>query len=129
VAEYLPVTDIRLDRHRVHISVRPGDDGQFAVQWGDRSIVLPIDTLSGVISDFRDLYYDALRGRRGKPIVVGAQPPVTISVLHQSTQLYFALAQDREGGGTHLSFPANEVPLFLDAAREALATAQGEKNG
>jgi hypothetical protein len=129
VPEYLPVTDIRLDRHRVHISVRPGDDGQFAVQWGDRSIVLPIDTLSGVISDFRDLYYDALRGRRGKPIVVGAQPPVTISVLHQSTQLYFALAQDREGGGTHLSFPANEVPLFLDAAREALATAQGEKNG
>jgi hypothetical protein len=126
---YIPVTDIRLDRHRVHISVLPGDDGTLAIQWGNRSIALPVSTLSGVISDFRDLYYDALRGRRGKPIVVAAQPPMTISVLHQSTQLYFALAQEREGSGTHLSFPANEVPLFLDAAREALAAAQGERNG
>jgi hypothetical protein len=54
-------------------------------------------------------------------------PPVTISVLHQGTQLFFALTQETEGNGTHLSFPASEVPVFLDAARAALATVDGER--
>lgn len=125
---YLAVQDIQLDRHRVHISVRPGEDGRLSLQWSDRALALPANRLGELISDLRDLYYDALRGRRGRPITVETQPPVTISVLHQGTQLYFALAQETEGAGTHLSFPANEVPVFLDAARAALATLEGERS-
>jgi hypothetical protein len=118
---YVPVQEIRLDHHRVHISVRPGDEGRLSLQWSGKSIGLPVDRLVELISDLRDLYYDSLRGRRGRPITVETQPPVTISVLHHGTQLYFALAQETEGSGTHLSFPVSEVPIFLDAARAALA--------
>jgi hypothetical protein len=126
---YMPVQEIQLDHHRVHISVRPGEDGRLSLQWSGKSIGLPVDRLAELISDLRDLYYDSLRGRRGRPITVETQPPVTISVLHHGTQLYFALAQETEGNGTHLSFPASEVPIFLDAARAALGTLQGAARG
>jgi len=95
----------------------------------ERALELNVDRLAELISDLRDLYYDSLRGRRGRPITVETQPPVTISVLHHGTQLYFALAQETEGNGTHLSFPASEVPIFLDAARAALGTLQGAARG
>jgi hypothetical protein len=127
--DYVPVQDIQLDRHQVHISVRPGHDGRLSLQWSGKYITLPVGHLNELISDLRDLYYNALRGRHGLPITVAIEPPVTISVLHHGTQLYFALTQETEGSGTHLSFPANEVPVFLDAARAALATVGGESEG
>jgi hypothetical protein len=126
---YVPVQDIQLDHHRVHISVRPGEDGRLSLQWSGKSIALPVSRLDELVSDLRDLYYNALRGRRGLPITVAMEPPVTISVLHHGAQLYFALAQETEGSGTHLSFPANEVPVFLDAARAALAALGEEREG
>jgi hypothetical protein len=51
---------------------------------------------------------------------VGEYPVVTISVRNQGAQLYFWLQQEVDGETTALSFPANEVPEFLDAARGAL---------
>jgi len=81
---------------------------------------LPVADLEELLTDIRSLYYDALRGRRGRTITVGKYPMVAISVHNQGADLYCVLQQDIDGEVTSLSFPANEVPAFLNAARAAL---------
>ncbi|HEX6507169.1 MAG TPA: hypothetical protein VF221_06000, partial [Chloroflexota bacterium] len=68
----------------------------------------------------------ALRGRRGQPLTVGGSAPVTISVHNRGTEMYCTLEHESYGSTKRLQFPANQVPLFLDAAQSALAKMERE---
>ena len=97
------------------------DNPGLHLQWESNSLELPVRDLEELLSDVRGLYYDTLRGRRGRSLSVGEYPVVTISVQHQGTQLYCMLDQEIDGEITSLRFPASEVPTFLNAARAALS--------
>jgi hypothetical protein len=111
----------RLGRQTVALNVRGHSECPLlSLDWDGQSLELPVERLEEMLTDVRVLYYDALRGRRGRSLSVGEYPVVTISVRNQGAQLYFWLQQEVDGETTALSFPANEVPEFLDAARGAL---------
>ncbi len=82
---------------------------------------LLVDDLEDLLADVRSLYYDALRGRRGRALSVGQYPIVTISVQNRGAQLCCVLQQETDGEITELAFPANEVPAFLNMARAVLS--------
>lgn len=114
---------VTLGHFQVALSVQ-GRQAQpiLALHWDDNTLELPVAHLEELLSDLRALYYDALRGRRGRSLTVGDYPVVTIGVHNQGTQLYTHFQQDVDGEITMLAFPAGEVPSFLNAARAALTT-------
>jgi hypothetical protein len=91
-----------------------------ALEWRGQYFDLPVDDLQTLLQDLRDLYYDALRGRRGRTLTIGEYPVVSISVRNQGADLFIRMQQEIDGEVTALTFPAAEVPLLLDAARAAL---------
>jgi hypothetical protein len=125
----IPSDTIRLEamdlgRHRVSLVQRAGEAGRIQVRWDQRALDIPTGQLEEVVGHLRTLYYDTLRGLRGRYVTVGEGPPVTVSVHNQGTDVFFSLAQELNDMTTSLSFPAGEVPVFLDAARAALAKLQ-----
>ena len=74
----------------------------------------------------RELYYDALRGRRGRPLTIDGEPVVTVGIHNEGTHMYCTVQSDAGDGKVRLQFPANQVPLFLDATAAALAKLERE---
>jgi hypothetical protein len=74
-----------------------------------------MDGLDMLLSDVRSLYYDAVRGVRGRSIIV-ADPPVEIALASRGSILQLEL----RGADSTLSVPASETPGFLSTIREAL---------
>jgi hypothetical protein len=74
----------------------------------------------------RELYYDALRGRRGQPLTIDGEPVVTVGIHNEGTHMYCTVQSDAGDGTVRLQFPANQVPLFLDATAAALAKMERE---
>jgi len=89
------------------------------LEWEGYSLELPANHLDEMLADIQALYYDALRGRRGQALTVGEYPMVTMNLFNQGSELWFALQAESDGESIHLSFPAREVPAFLNAARAA----------
>lgn len=89
------------------------------LQSAGRSLQLAVDHLEELLSDIRALYYDAFRGKRGHMTV--GEPPIEIGIRTIGTQMCLDLRQERDGETACLSFPAEEIPAFLDAVRGAFA--------
>jgi hypothetical protein len=114
--------EIQLGRHRVALRLRGySHHPSLALEWEGQYFELPVDHLEELLTDLRALYYDALRGRRGRALEVGEYPVVTISVRNEGTQLYVWIQQEIDGEITALTFPASEAPILLNAARAALS--------
>jgi hypothetical protein len=114
--------EIRLGHHTVALRLRGySHHPSLALEWEGQYFELPVDNLEELLTDLRALYYDALRGRRGRTLEFGKYPVVTVSVRNQGTQLYVWIQQEIDGEVTALTFPASEVPILLNAARAALS--------
>ena len=112
---------IQLGRHRVRLTLRGYRHyPSLALEWEVQYFELPLQQLEELLADLRELYYDALRGRRGRTLSVGDYPVVTIGVRNQGAQLFVSIQQEIDGELTELSFPASELPVLLDAARAAV---------
>ncbi len=118
--------EVHLGDHRVSMELRTREPRGIALCWENRTLVVPLARMESVITVLRDLYYNALRGQRGLPLAIADEPTLTVSVHNQGTQVYFALRHEQDGAVTRLTFPAGEVPVFLDAARAALAKIREE---
>jgi hypothetical protein len=113
--------DLKLGHFHVFLFLQDAEPRSLTMQWEGRSLQLPADHLEDFMARVRDLYYDALRGRRGRAVTIGTRPAVTVSVHHHGTTTFLALDQEIEGKTTHLSFPTQQVPAFLNVAETALA--------
>ncbi|MDQ2744828.1 MAG: hypothetical protein M3Z66_21390 [Chloroflexota bacterium] len=118
--------EVHLGDHRVSMELRAQEPRGIALCWENRTLVVPLARMESVITVLRDLYYNTLRGQRGLPLAIADEPTLTVSVHNQGTQVYFALRHEQDGAVTRLTFPAGEVPVFLDAARAALAKIREE---
>jgi hypothetical protein len=126
--EHGPVTPISIDAGEIHlgdqrVSLRLHgyrDHPSLALEWDANYFEIPVEELGDLLTDLRALYYDALRGRRGRTLSVGQYPIVTISVRSREAQLFIRFQQDIDGDITALTFPASDVPGLLDAAQIAL---------
>jgi len=122
----VPLGEVHLGDHRVSMELRAREPRGIALCWENRTLIVPLVRMESVITVLRDLYYNALRGQRGFPLAIADEPSLTVSVHNQGTQVYFALRHEQDGVVTRLTFPAGEVPVFLDAARAALAKIREE---
>jgi hypothetical protein len=121
-----PLQEVELGGQLVLLALQTGPQSSLALTWNNRCLSLPLDGLETVTEDVRELYYDALRGRRGQPLSVDGEPAVTVSIHNEGTRMYCALQSGVDGSSVRLQFPANQVPLFLDATRAALAKLERE---
>jgi hypothetical protein len=112
------VGDIEVGSRRLALDLRgPEARRLLCLSWDGGSIRLPTAGLEDMLTDVRALYYDALRGVRGRSLSV-EDPPVEIALLSRGTELQIEFRD----GSDSLSFPAREIPAFLNATREALNT-------
>jgi len=95
-------------------------DEHLALQWDGNTLQIPVDHAPTLLSDLRDLYYDALRGRRGHVSTVGGEPSIHMSVHNQGPGIFVVLEHAIEDHTTRLAFPVGAVPTFLNAAGAAL---------
>ncbi len=118
----LKLGDVTLGHHHVSLSLQ-GHTGSpvLNVRWPKGCIEVRASQLEELLADIRALYYDALRGRRSRSLAVGDYPVVTVGIHNEGAQLYCALQQEIDGEIASLSFPAREVPAFLDVAGAALS--------
>jgi hypothetical protein len=114
--------DVLLGQNTVSLSVQgPAEDPELNLRWETNLLELPLNDLEDFLTELRNLYYDALRGRRGRVLSVGKYPVVQVSIHNQGAHLHCLLEQEVDGEVTCLAFPAGEVPNFLTAARSAVA--------
>jgi hypothetical protein len=113
--------DVKLGHFHVFFFLPETEPRTLTMQWEGRSLQLPVEHLGEMMARVRDLYYDTLRGRRGRAVTIGTRPAVTLSVHHHGATNYLALDQEIEGKVTHLAFPTQQVPAFLNVAEAALA--------
>lgn len=117
----IPLGDVLLGQNTVSLSVQgPAEEPELHLRWETNLLELPLNDLENLLAELRNLYYDALRGRRGRVLSVGKYPVVQVSIHNQGAQLYCLLEQEVDGEVTCLAFPASEVPNFLAAVRSAL---------
>jgi hypothetical protein len=118
----IPLGFVTLGGNQVTLTVQGHtEQPKLNLRWDSNSLEWPVSDLEEIVSDVRALYYAALRGRHGRPLSVGNYPIVTIKVEHHGTELCCVLQQEIDGEVTALSFPASEVPQFLNAALAALS--------
>lgn len=119
---YVRLRTLALGTHRVALSLQGSSERpEFTLAWADRALHVPLESLGEMLLGLRALYYDALRGRRGRALVVGQHPSITITIDNHGSGLYCDWREETDAALPMLSFPASEVPLFLDAAEAALA--------
>jgi hypothetical protein len=93
----------------------PDDGRRLTMSWEGGTLDLAPDTLDTFLSDVRTLYYDALRGMRGRSVRMD-DPPVEAALSSRGTTLHLEL----RGPEATLAFPASEIPPFLNAIRGTL---------
>lgn len=121
VRRLAPLGEVRLGRHSVFLyDLREGERRFLDLQWDGRSIAVPVDEVDVLLSDLRDLYYDALRGRRGQELTIGGDPPIRISIHHQGSSTHVVFEHDQEDSLSRLHFPVGDVPSFLNVAGAAM---------
>jgi hypothetical protein len=121
-----PLQEVELGGQLVMVALQSGRQSSLALTWNNRFLSLPLDILETLTQDVRELYYDALRGRRGQPLTIIGEPPVTVSIHNEGSRMYCAVQSGVDGSSVRLQFPANQVPLFLDATRAALTKLERE---
>lgn len=121
-----PLQEVELGGHLVMVALQSGRQNSLALTWNNRSLSLPLEGLETLTQDVRALYYDALRGRRGQPLTIDGEPAVTVSIHNQGTRMYCTVQSGVDDNCVRLQFPANQVPLFLDATRAALVKLEKE---
>lgn len=118
----LEVGKIQVGERVVRLELEGAEQRSLILRWDGQTLEVPTDHLEELLSEIRALYYDALRGHRGRTLTVG-QSPVAISIRNQGAQIYLELRD--EARSSRLSVPAGEIPSFLNAARAALSQTQG----
>jgi hypothetical protein len=114
--EPVHVGDVEAGSRRIELELIGREDRRLLrLAWNDEALQLPMDGLDMLLSDVRSLYYDAVRGVRGRSIIV-ADPPVEIALASRGSILQLEL----RGADSTLSVPASETPGFLSTIREAL---------
>lgn len=115
----IPLGEFHMGHHRVALTLQ--DRSRLRLAWEERWIDIPVQELEALLEQLRKLYYDALRGYRGGAVLLDEPSSLTANVQNIGMSLYCTLQTGRDGKTTSLSFPASEVPAFLDAAGAALA--------
>ncbi|PZR98539.1 MAG: hypothetical protein DLM70_17100 [Chloroflexi bacterium] len=119
---YVRLRSVPLGRDSVSFSLQGSNDRpELVLEWEVGQLRLSLDHLGELLDGLRALYYDALRGRRGRRLHVGSVLPLDVGIDNQGPNLYCQLRQEHGDQRDMLAFPANEVPHFLDAAEAALA--------
>lgn len=116
------VGEVKLGTHRVTLWRYEQPHRTLGLQWEGWALHLPIEHASAIFAGLRGLYYEALRGRRGHVITVGTTPAVHMSVHNRGSETFLALENEMDGNIIRLSFPASEVPVFLERAETAIRT-------
>lgn len=120
VRRLTPVGNVQLGRHDVFLYLQEEEERHLALQWEGRSFLIPVDSIGAMLAELRDLYYDALRGRRRSVSVAGGEPGVRMSVHNLGSTLAVELAYEGVPDGTRLTFPLGDVPAFLTAGESAI---------
>jgi hypothetical protein len=116
-----PVAELQIGDKVIKLALEElGDDRSLSMRWDGQTLSIGLEHLEEMLSDVRALYYDALRGRRGTTMTVGDAPPIVIGIHNEGTALYIELRSQDDQHPARLSFPATEIPAFLNAARGAL---------
>jgi hypothetical protein len=114
-----PVGEVQLGRHFVYLYLQEEREHHLSLQWDGNSLLVPVDHVQDMLTDLRDLYYNALRGRRGHVSTIEGTPSVQMSVHNQGSALHILLEHEIDGKVTRLSFPVGEVPAFLNSGAAA----------
>jgi hypothetical protein len=115
------ITELQVGRQFVRLAISGSEESRsLAILWEGQALELPVQHLEETLADIRSLYYDALRGQRGRTLTVGAASPVEIRIHNQGAQLQLELRHAGDDHDAALMFPAGEIPIFLNAARAAL---------
>lgn len=114
--EPVHIGDVRIGSIPVQLDLTGREDEQgLTLSWEGGALDLALGALDTFLSDVRTLYYDALRGMRGRTVRVD-DPPVEAALLSRGGTLYLEL----RGPNATLAFPASETAPFLNAIRGAL---------
>jgi hypothetical protein len=116
------ITDVQIGSVPIRLDLAGSEAHRhLRLSWTEGSLGFPLATLDSLLSDIRSLYYDALRGMRGRTVAVGDAPIDVALHSHQPT-LY---VEFRGPEGT-LAFPTSEIPAFLNTLREAVNNEGGD---
>ena len=121
-----PLQEVELGGHRVTVALHSGPPYSLALSWHVHTLALPVDGLETLTEDVRGLYYDALRGRRGQPLTVAGAPEITVGIDNEGARMFCTVRSGTGDDSIRLRFPAEQVPLFLDATRAALIKLERE---
>jgi hypothetical protein len=114
--EPVHVGDLSVGSSAVSLDLTGHEDRRsLTLSWDEGALRLPLSEIETLLADIRDLYYDSLRGMRGRALAI-EDPPLDITLLSRGQQLQIEI----RGPESTLAFPASEVPTFLNATREAL---------
>lgn len=119
-----PLGEVQLGRHLVFLYLQEEHDRHLSLQWDGYSLQIPVAEIQHTLDALRDLYYDALRGRRGQVAVPGAD--LHLSVHNQGSASFVALEGEYEGKIHRLSIPTGQVPSFLNAGSTALSRLEAQ---
>ena len=121
-----PLSEVELGGHRVTVALHSGSQHSLALSWHGHTLALPVYGLETLTEDVRGLYYDSLRGRRGQPLTVAGAPELTVGIDNEGARMFCTVRSGAGDDSIRLRFPAEQVPLFLDATRAALVKLERE---
>jgi hypothetical protein len=121
---FTPMGEVQLGRQTIFLYLVEEQHRHLSLQWDGRSLMIPVEHVSELLEDLRQLYYEALRGRRGHVSTVGGEPAVHMSVHNQGSTLAVVLEHEIDGRQTRLAFPVNQVPTFLNTATAVMRRLQ-----
>jgi hypothetical protein len=121
---FTPMGEIQLGRQTIFLYLLEEQNRHLSLQWDGRALLIPIGSVAELLEDLRQLYYDALRGRRGHVSTVEGEPAVHMSVHNQGSTLTVVLEHEIDGRQTRLAFPVDQVTTFLNTAAAVMRRLQ-----
>jgi hypothetical protein len=116
------ITDVQIGSVPIRLDLAGSEAHRhLRLSWTEGSLGFPLVALDSLLSDIRSLYYDALRGMRGRTVAVGDASIDVALHSHQST-----LYVEFRGPEGKLAFPTSEIPAFLNTLREAVNNEGGD---
>ena len=125
----VPLSELRTEKQRIQFLLEGEDRSLLTIRWNEGAIRLRLDDVDDLLAKVRTLYYDTLRGRRGKPLFAGTAPSVEVGIHNQGAAMHLQMRNSGDEEGAVLSFPAVQTSAFLNAARSALESTELSEEG
>lgn len=116
------LAEVHLGQQEVtlHVYLLADEPLYMAMHWPGGSLAVPMVHVPRMLEDLRNLYYDALRGRRGHISTVPGSPATHMSIHSHGAGIYVMLDQESADRMVSLLFPVRELPAFLNSADRVL---------